>query len=268
MTRLAGRARASRRAFALAMVLVLIMMLSVIVGGVLQRFAAQQRTVQRQVAEYHMHHDMFGVQAMALQWLSRARAADLIRVADTGETAFGFALPAGKQVEVFIEDGQDTALASAEALEPRDVPFYRAMLARLPEDRPDLLRGAGPAAISLNQAPEELIRALFGPDLTRAADAIIRARGRDRIDRAVVADALTDAGASVEAQQSLVTLVSVDPSLWRLRIQTDDGFEPREFEMLVEITAGRPMMLAWRERFAGAEEEGRTADEPRRRRRR
>ena len=61
----------SRRGFALAVVLVLILTVSIIIAGVLQRYSALQRTVQRQVAEYRMHHEMFGVQAMAMQWLAR-----------------------------------------------------------------------------------------------------------------------------------------------------------------------------------------------------
>ncbi|MFG0275650.1 MAG: hypothetical protein ACF8QF_11380 [Phycisphaerales bacterium] len=257
-----------RRAFAMGVVLVLVMVVSVIVTGVLQRYSAQQRTVHRQVAEYRMHHDMFGVQAMALQWLARARVSDIVQIANSDEVAFGFALPDGKQVAVYIEDGQDTALASADSVQARDKPFYEAMLARLPEDRPDLLRSAGPASISLNHAPEELIRALFGPDLDRVADDVIRARRRDEIDRGVVAEALTSAGASVEAQQALTALVALDPALWRLRIETDDGFEPREFEMLVEMTSGRPMMHAWRERFARAGDEAEAGDDDRQRRRR
>jgi type II secretory pathway component PulK len=257
-----------RRAFAMGVVLVLVMVISVIVTGVLQRYSAQQRTVQRQVAEYRMHHDMFGVQAMALQWLARARVSDIVQIADTDEVAFGFALPDGKQVAVYIEDGQDTALATTEGIQARDKPFYDAMLARLPEDRPDLLRSAGPAAISINHAPEVLVRALFGPDLDMVADEIIRTRKRGEVDRGVVAEALTDAGASVEAQQALTALVALDPALWRLRIQTDDGFEPREFEMLVEMTTGRPMMHAWRERFARAGDGADTEDDDRQRRRR
>ena len=107
----------------------------------------------------------------------------------------------------------------------------------------------------------------MGPDLDRVATAILRAREQDTIDRGLVAEAMADVGASPEAQQSITSLLIVDPTLWRLRIQTDDGYQPREFEMLVEMTAGRPMMLAWRERFERAGDEGVAADQPRRRRR-
>lgn len=265
--------RPERRGFAMALTLMLILTVSVIIASVMQRYAAQQRVVQRQVAGYRMHHDMFGVQAMAMQWLARARTADMIEVAGTGEVAFGFELPGGKDVAVYIEDGQDTALASAARVEGENKPFYEAMLARIPPDRGELLRTAGPPEISLNNAPEELIEALFGPDLERVAREIIRAREREEIDRAFVIDALTSAGASESAQRALTTLVALNPALWRLRIETDDGFEPRQFEMLVEMTSGRPMMHAWRERFERApgadrdDERNRGRDGERRRRR-
>jgi len=263
--------RPERRGFAMAVTLMLVLTVSLIITGVMQRYAAQQRTVQRQVAGYRMHHDMFGVQAMALQWLARARTADIVEVAGTDEVAFGFELPDGKQVAVYIEDGQDTALASAERVEGENKPFYEAMLARIPPDRGDLLRTTGPPQISLNNAHPELIEALFGPDLERVAREVIRARDREEIDRAFVVDALTSAGASDSAQRALTTLVALNPALWRLRIETDDGFEPREFEMLVEMTSGRPMMHAWRERFERApgadrdDQDRRPGDERRRR---
>lgn len=262
-----------RRAFAMAMTLMVVLTVSLIIAGVMQRYAAQQRTVQRQVAGYRMHHDMFGVQAMAMQWLARARTADIVEVAGTDEVAFGFELPGGKEVAVYIEDGQDTALATAERVEGENQPFYEAMLARIPPDRGDLLRTAGPPQISLNNAPEELIEALFGPDLKQVAREVIRTRSRETIDRGVVIDALTSANASESAQRALTSLVALSPALWRLRIETDDGFEPREFEMLVEMTSGRPMMHAWRERFERApgadrdddQDRGRDGDRPRRR---
>lgn len=263
------RSTQTRRGFAMAVVLLLVMTISISIAAMMHRYGAQQRTVQRQIAEYHMHHDMFGVQAITLQRLSRMTASEVRQVADSGEVAFGFALPGGKQVAVYIEDGQSAALVSAEGVDDDTTRlFYQGMLNRLPDDRPDLLRVAGPPEISLNSAPEELIYALFGPDLERAAEDVIRQREREgTIDRNAVREALVDDGASVQAQQAFNTLLITNPSLWRLRIETTDGFEPRQFEMLVELTNTRPMMHAWRERFPSEDDAPTESDRSGRRRR-
>lgn len=249
------RHRESRRAFALAFALLLFLVGGLFVGAALERHSAQQRVVERQVDEYRLHHEMFGVQAITQQWVQRALTVDIIESANTGQVAFGFAMPgSNKRIAVYVEDGQDTVLVTGVGVEEDLMDFYTAMLQRLPEDRPELLRGAGPAAISLNRAPAPVVEAIFGEDLADAAARLLTRRERSTLTRADLTDALQRAGATPEQIRAITRLTTFSPSLWRLRIETAAASGPREFEMLVEKTETRPMMHGWRERFAAGPE--------------
>ncbi|MFG0258588.1 MAG: hypothetical protein ACF8GE_11860 [Phycisphaerales bacterium JB043] len=257
----------SHHGYVLVIVLMMLMIFSLLITGVLVRSDAQMRLVERQVAEYRMHHDMFGAQALVLQWVQRASISDIRELTDTDARAFGFVLePSGKRISVRIYDGQSTALASAANVTEEFRDIYWDMLDAIPLNRPDLFRASGPEQISMNTAPREIIEALFGDPLATAARRLIRRRARARIDMADLVDVLNDGGATPEENRAITHILVPAPTLLRLRVEVEDPVLPREYEMLVEYSETRPTMHAWREVFAS--ESQNDTDDTRRSRRR
>jgi len=240
-----------RRGFAMPVVLLLLLVVSLSLTSALMRHSAQQRAVQRRIAEYRLHHEMFGARAIVLQWLERTRAGELkeLSQSDDGEPAFGFTIPGGSKIQAYLFDGQGSAtLLYNDGLDEVAMQWYGQILSRI-ADRPDLTRQAGPPQISLNAAPDDLIRAVFGDDLERAADRLIRTRARNRetLSRTDITEALQVANADPEQIRAITGVTTTNPLIWRVRIDTDDSEVQRQFEMLVEISDGKPMMLAWQE---------------------
>jgi hypothetical protein len=259
----------TRHGFALVIVLLMIMVTTLTLTGALMRSDAQLRLVERQVAEYRMHHDMFGAQALVLQWIQRARLSEIRELMGTDTEAFGFVLePSGKRISVRIYDGQSTALASAANVSEEFREFYWDMLDALPLKRPDLFRAAGPESISMNTAPDELIEALFGEPLANAARLLLNRRKRGPLDQADLIEVLGNANATPEENRAITQLLITEPTLFRLRVQVDDPILPREYEMLIEHSETRPIMHAWREVFTIESQHDEGSDRPTRRRRR
>jgi hypothetical protein len=234
----------------LVIVLMMIMVFSLLITGVLIRADAQMRLVERQVAEYRMHHDMFGAQALVLQWVQRTQLHQIRELMGTDTQAFGFVLePSGKRISVRIYDGQSTALASAANVTEEFRDFYWDMLDALPLNRPDLFRSSGPEKISMNTAPDVIIEALFGDPLSDAAGRLNRIRRRGEIKMSDVVEVLNDANATPEESRAITHILVESPTLLRLRVDVEDPVLPREYEMLVEHDEARPTMHAWREVF-------------------
>jgi len=236
----------SRRAYVLPMVILLALMGSLVVAACLERFSAQRLLVQRQVAEYKRHHEMLGAQTVIKQWIGRQQNTVLQAAAKSDEAAHRFALPEDVRIAVWVRDGQGGAKIDLTGEPEPKRSWFEAILWRLPEGYPELIRRVGPAEISVNAAPWNVLAALRegGDDL---ADDIIAERTRGPIDRAKFLSMLEKSDATPEEIAEIQRLVTFEPVLYRLVVEASDGEESRLFTALFEGVQNKPVIHEWRE---------------------
>ena len=243
----------TRRAFIMPMVLMLALAGSLIIVGSLQRQGAQRLLVQRQVDEYHRHHDMLGAQSIIRFWQSRQ---DTPRLRDTralDRPAHRVALPGGTHTNRYSTDGQGRAMAElSEQRAPRRE-WFEAIVWRLPEHRRDLVRYVGPPELSINSAPEELLRCLI-EDGDALASAIALERQRNPVDAIRFRQFLEQFGMTPGEINEINGIITFDPRLWRLRVVAEDGVgQARVFTGYAELGGKNPVIHEWREVFEDAD---------------
>ncbi|TVQ61544.1 MAG: hypothetical protein EA379_06310 [Phycisphaerales bacterium] len=243
----------SRRGFSMPVVLMLALAASLIVVGSLQRQGAQRLVVQRQIEEYHRHHDMLGAQAIIRFWLSRQDNARLRDMSRVDEPAHRFSLPGGTHISVYITDGQGRAMADLSGQRPPRREWFEAIIWRLRGERPDLLRYVGPPEISVNAAPFDVLRHII-EDGDALANAIILDRERVPFDAVRFRQFLTQFGLSQGEVNEIGGIVTFDSRLWRLRIVAeDDSGQWRIFTGYAELGGQNPVIHEWREVFEDAD---------------
>lgn len=249
----APRGRSERRGFALAFVLLLLLVASLTVGAALSRASTQRLAVQRALLAYQRHHEAFSVRAVVERWLARdASNRRLMAYAQSssGQPVFRFEMPStGTRIALRVADGQGAALEDIDALVGPLFDAYAALLSRIPLERVDLVRTVGEPQISLASAPREIFEALL-PDPVRsrrlAAEAL-RLRRRDELTPTKLAELISrHGGPDVQAQQ-LAQLFTSNPTLWRLTIDAQDAVGQRRFEAYVEIVDSQPTIRRWLE---------------------
>lgn len=225
----------TRRGFAMAFVLLLALISSLVISATLTRQDAQGRMVQRQVRDYQDHHDMLGVRSIVELWMSHADAVDLVEMAHSEGVDHTFIIEGVMKIAVTVADGQGTPVADA-ALAPTSIrPAYRAILDRLPEDRRGLVRPRGAPMISPNAAPRAVLEALLEDDGEDFADDVIHERERGPIDADAFFRIVTAHTDQADIQTALRQIVTFEPSVWRLTLElTDQKGERRTFGMIAE----------------------------------
>ncbi len=224
----------SRRAFVMPMVILALVVVGLGIGVAMTRFASETRVVARQLRAYQEHHSGMGLQEAIGAWLKQqtGRAIpDLIDPA-TGH-AMDIELADGSVVSVYLRDGQGAALADLSALPASEVDEAGLVLRQLaasvrPEAYDRLTRSVGPAAVSVNSAPDEVIRAVAGavtPDRAEdLANEIIRARARaGSVTRQDITAAVSGAGLGSEQRLAALRLFATDIELWAIIVELRGG---------------------------------------------
>ena len=241
-----------RRGFALPMVILVSVVAGLVVAVALQRMSAQQLMVRRQLTEYHRHHDVLGARAVIRYWVSRQQ--DLGKFVSDTIPARRFSLPGGMRVTVFVGDGQGQVKGDLTDESPPDRRrMFEDLFYRLPPGRADLVRRAGPAEISVNAAPREVLQALREEDSGLAA-AIMQARSGRRLDAGSFRSVLERQGLRQEEITQILRLVTYEPGVWRLTVDAELGGETRRFTALVEPRQNDPILHEWREKRRSADQ--------------
>lgn len=251
MSRPAARLRhaRSRRGFTLPVVLVMAMIVALFLGAAYSRQSVQRLTVARQLAEYRRHHEMFGVRAIVRRWLSGTfdRLPQIVAESEgrrgLEDFAYGFVLPSGATVRVYVSDGQGAVGTSQDGLPESMRAAHTDLLDRLPPDVPGLRRTIGPAQTSINAAPRAVLETLVPDDGPRFADRIIAARERKPLDREQVDRALDIAGVIPDDKVKVMGLIAFQPSLWRLDVLMADEQGERVFRMLTDRPGGQQLRV-------------------------
>lgn len=240
------RAHATRRSgFAMAFVLLLALVASLMIGATLTRQNAQAKTVGRQVQDYQTHHDMLGVRAVVELWMGRRTPAELVRLAEQDE-AYRFEIRDVMTISVRIEDGQGLPIGSVQGVPESLRDQYERILERLPEDRRGLTRARGAAQISVNAAPAPVLAALMEDNGEDFAEEIIDLREADRLDNETFADVVRSYPNGDAQIARLGQIITFEPAVWRLRLtMTDQRGNERAFGMVAEVIQGGLSVHEW-----------------------
>lgn len=245
--RVRGRSDQRRGGFALPLVILLTLVVSLAVAVLMQRNGTGYLAARRQADSYIKAHAGLGIREMVSRWLTQVRG----RLSDSLESdgfAFTLVLPGGDHIDVYLDDAQGSALARSDALTGRRREIIEMMNAYLdlleygpigaaPGQRPPpraqtggagdlpLRRMYGPSEISLKTAPREVLEALAAavadPKQTVAiADTIIRKREGHDGTRVQEVDEITrslrEVGVDDEAIREIGLMLVATPKLYKV----------------------------------------------------
>lgn len=215
----------TRRGFALAIVLMLIIVSSVVIAYVLDRQATQSLSVKRQIDSYTFHHISRGIQEAVEGWV-RFNGTQPIRTAlDDEGRAFDLIVEGGQTVHVFFKDAQDLVLADFSGLTGEALDSGIDILTELRhnegEHARDFVRREGPTAVSVNNAPEKVLKAVIGSvlgplDTGALIREITRARIEGWIDQEQMNEVYRKAETPTAEMARVQSLLTAEPVLWRV----------------------------------------------------
>lgn len=183
------------RGYALAVVLLLAVVVTMGVAVLMQRHSVTYLAMARQVKGYSAHHQSAGIREVFNRWLPLARGKLETSRGDDG-LVFRLHMPKSGVINVYMADGQGTILTRTDSLSGRQREILEdaawilnhpegEMAARVPQDTSGLFRSAGPAQVSVRGADPVVIEAICMAVLADAsaakdaAEAIVRQLGVD-----------------------------------------------------------------------------------------
>jgi hypothetical protein len=219
------RAAQAQRGYAMVTVLLLAMVAGLVSAVLMDRISTQDLTVRRQIHNYRMHHFERGVREAVSAWIATLYQQPIQKMLGEDGHAFDLELPDGSVAAVYLSDGQGTILAKPEGLTPEQREVGAVMVRELwaitggkpPEE---WFRPVGPLAVSINSAPEELLRAAGrASGDARAGDKLARLlleqrRGKPELTEQDLTQAITEAGFDNAAKDRVMRLVTFRAELW------------------------------------------------------
>jgi len=221
----------SRRAFALPLAVMLVLVSSIMIVVMLERQQAQQLTVQRELEGYTFHHLTRGFGETFEVWLRSAGARNLRESLGTNGHAFDLTVEGGQSVKVSMFDAQGSVLTDLSGLTDDQVLLGRSMLRSLRQqagaDWERYTRKEGPLAVSVRGSPREVLLAAADAAFASSGDpeafvaALIDARdtaGDEPIDLVAI---MAAADLSPDMRARVASVFAVDPALWRGLAEAD-----------------------------------------------
>jgi hypothetical protein len=224
----------TRRAFALPMVILVMVVVSLTISVSLARFSAQQRVVDRQIRAYQEHHAGRGLQEAIGAWLRQQNGRDLFDVLDPDDGhAMDIELDDGSIVSVFLRDGQGSALSNLTGRTEREINEGEDILRELARNVSqhqylEMTRPFGPLGISASSAPELLIsntcNAIMGGNGRTLADGILEKRQQSgRLTRVDITQIASTAGISSDERAEMQRVFATDIELWAVIVEVRAG---------------------------------------------
>jgi len=220
-----------RRAFALPLVILLVVVGAIAVTGMLTRSTQEHAAVQRHVDRYSEHHAQRGVQEIVGLWLKTIQNGDIEEMIANDGSNMAFTVDMGtEEMRVSMREDQSAVLSDFTSLIPTDRQYGLAMLEALaeevePERLEELTRDIGPLAVSANSASEEVLRAALSSleenttAINSAVDLIMDEREGGPIDRTRLRQIINEAGVDRQIQGRLARLITAEPVLWRVEAE-------------------------------------------------
>lgn len=227
-----------RSAFALPMVLLVMMIIAIVGMVMLERQGAQTLTIGRQVSGYDEHHTSRGVKEAIDAWLGSNPRTGLRDRLDVTGRAFDIDLASGldgrgmQTLSVSMFDAQGTVLNEFTGYVGQTMDDGKAILeslraAALPAESL-YMRGQGPIAVSAATATPEVLRAVVdaatgGEGTDAYVDAVLKARDEASLTATKLSEAANEAKVSPEIRAKLQRYLTADPTLWQIVIDVRRG---------------------------------------------
>lgn len=213
----------------MAVVLMLLAVSGVVIAYMLDRQSAQNRTVAREIDSYTFHHISRGIQEAVEAWIRSNGNNPLGPALDEDGHAFDLVVERGQTVEVYFLDAQGAVLADFAGLTGDSLDMALDILEELRRGErqrtSEYVRREGPVAVSINAAPEPVLRAVISsvldPLKTNALTReILAARNPvEPIDRAKLEQIFRDADVPSANSPKLQGLLATEPVLWQVIAQ-------------------------------------------------
>lgn len=227
----------NRRAFALPMVIALVVVVGVTTAMMLERQTAQRGIAQRQLNWYQEHHARLGLQEAIDAWLrSLPVGADLGALLPPDGHFLDLELRDGTDATVTFTERQNAVLTDLAAVEDASYDDAAAVLSAVASTfgevgPPDGLRTVGPAAMSVHTASTDLIEtaaAAITADVDSAqrfAQSIDRDRQSNggRCSPSALGLAMGEAGVDADMRARLGRMFTVRPSLFYATVELRDS---------------------------------------------
>jgi hypothetical protein len=215
-----------RRGYALPIVVLLAMIGALMAAVMLERQAAQQLSVNRQLARYRVHHAGRGIKETVGAWLNTVQSEPVSTLVGAGGHALDIELDDGRMISVFLAEAQGTVLNQISGLPGPKASAARGVLDRLAaavgaERLGEFVRQAGPVPVSAVTAPREVLVAAAAGVLGASAaetyaDFLIRERSEGKLMAGKLTAAANEAGATDTERKALTDLVTDQPTLYRV----------------------------------------------------
>lgn len=215
----------NRRAFALPMAVMLVLLGGILVAMMLQRHTAQLLTNQRQLESYQLAHATRGISEAIDAWVRSNGSNAIADALDLEGKAFDLTTEGGEVLHIYLADGQGLALGDLAGLSGDTLDAGREIIRQLVENERGLaarfVRKDGPLAVSVNTAPAEVLRAVAqaagaGKAATAVAGDIAGARGGGLLDTASLQRLIAECPAPEESKPRLMSLLTATPAVWRV----------------------------------------------------
>lgn len=248
----ARRSRFDCRGFTMLLVIGVMAIATTVIAFNLKRLNFRAGSVQRQIEQYELHHEIQGVRDIVTLWLSNPTTrTKLSEHAGSEEPAHTVTMAGGLTVRVFVRDGQGTLLANLANTD--DVAQQELMitaLTRLPENRPDLIRRSGPIQMSFYAMPHEVIEAISPDEII--ASGMIELQSDPEVTRANLSTKLLELGAEMAAFQQIRPMITLSPEVWGLDVvafdpaaaEAEDQY--RLYTVLAQVSGPLPVIYEWR----------------------
>ena len=261
----ATRAR-SRRAFALPLVLLLALVASLGIAVILNRAGVAGTAVDSQIRVYQRHHRHAGMKEMVDRWLATTHGSLQEQLEADGQ-AFVIELPRNRRIRVVISDGQGTVLDDLRGLYGSEARYTAMALDFLhrnfdtedPDIAARLVRKAGPAAVSINAAPPEILEAITtailpGREGQRIAQDYLNRRINAFLSKADIRSIAIQNGAANEDAAALEKMFVATPTVWMVDAVTTSAGRIVErsgglIEIVTDADAGSNVNVGARTRF-------------------
>lgn len=240
-----------RRAIALPLAMMLVVVIALTVGVMMRRQTAQSFTVARQLTAYQEHHGREGIQQAIRVWLQTQTSEEIPDSIDDDGYALDLVLAGNEHISVYLHDGQGTALRDLGGLTDTDAYECAAILAQLlervdPAEARLLTRSVGPRGISLQGADERLIAAAveasvgeeFASDVTKN---LLERRTQDSVQPRDITLAGSTVGVERDELNTLGRAITTEPVLWYVLAESRRGAvggEPIRYGGLYQLGSG------------------------------
>lgn len=241
-----------RRAYALIVVLLLVVTSTLLTATMLNRLGAQSLAYGRTIDQYQHHHGKTSLEEVTDAWLRSLGSLNISDMLETDGHIFTLTLADRSTARVYLSEGQGTVLSRFVGLSAenrRDAPLILQTLENLvgPENIHRYTRDIGPMAVGVRGATREAIAAALGViinpsfDPLAVADAILAEAAVGSISAGEIQRVARDAGVSQEQLALVNRVLSPNTNVWRLRVELYSAGTPLAAPRLTDAYEGFAM---------------------------